>query len=115
MLAGLLRFDDARRLRPLALGTPESDALLADLTPAERNASWHLVSPGGRRESAGAAAPQVVRLVRGGRVPAALLSALGPVTNRAYSWVAANRAQLSRWVPSRAKQGAGEKIRRHGA
>jgi len=115
MLAGLLRFDTARRLRPLALGTPESDALLADLTPPERNASWHLVSPTGQRESAGDAAPHLFALLRGGAVPAAVLSALQPVTNRAYRWVATNRTQLSRWVPSSVKQGAGEKIRRHTA
>jgi predicted DCC family thiol-disulfide oxidoreductase YuxK len=113
MLAGLLRFDTARRLRPVALGTPESDELLGDLTPSERNASWHLVSPTGDRESAGDAAPELLGLLRGGTVPAALLSAAQPVTNRAYQWVAANRTQLSRFVPSMAKQGAGEKIRRH--
>ena len=30
-------------LRPLPLGTPEADRLLADLSPGERAASWHLI------------------------------------------------------------------------
>jgi predicted DCC family thiol-disulfide oxidoreductase YuxK len=113
MLAGLLRHDTEHRLLPVALGTPEADELLGDLTPAERNASWHLVSPTGERESAGAAAPALFRLLRGGRAPAAVLASIQPVTDRAYRWVADNRTQLSRFVPSRAKRGADERIRRH--
>ena len=42
-LALLLSLDRRGELRPLALGTAEADRLLADLTVAERNASWHLV------------------------------------------------------------------------
>jgi predicted DCC family thiol-disulfide oxidoreductase YuxK len=113
MLAGLLRLDADRRLRPLALGTPEADALLSDLTPEQRNASWHLVAPNGERESAGDAAPALFELLRGGSLPAKALSAAQPVTNKAYDWVAAHRSQLSRFVPSSWKRGAGEKIRRH--
>jgi predicted DCC family thiol-disulfide oxidoreductase YuxK len=113
MLAGLLRFDPDRKLRPLALGTPEADELLSELTPDQRNASWHLVSPDGVRRSAGDAAPALFDLLRGGSVPAKLLAAGQPVTNRAYNWVATHRVQLSRFVPSGAKRGAGEKIRRH--
>jgi predicted DCC family thiol-disulfide oxidoreductase YuxK len=113
MLAGLLRRDQQRSLRPLALGTPEADELLSDLSPAERNASWHLVSPDGHRQSAGAAAPVLLRLLPRGGVPATVLSAMQPVTNRAYEWVADNRSTLSRWVPSRFKAGATERIARH--
>ncbi len=45
-LALLLSWDRrgaSRALRPLPLGTGEADRLLADLTPEQRNASWHLV------------------------------------------------------------------------
>src|SRR5213595_137897 len=45
LLAGVLRWDRAARLRPLALQRPEAGDLVADLTPAERMASWHLISP----------------------------------------------------------------------
>src|ERR1700744_4271006 len=40
LLALLLRLDRHRRLRSLALGTPAADALLSDLSAAERGASW---------------------------------------------------------------------------
>jgi predicted DCC family thiol-disulfide oxidoreductase YuxK len=113
LLAGLLRFDPDRRLRPLPLGTPEADELLSDLTPEQRNASWHLVAPDGERESAGQAAPALFELLHRGRPVAKGLSAVQPLTNRAYEWVATHRVGLSRFVPSRFKEGADEKVRRH--
>ena len=54
LLAGLLRWDRAARVRPIALGAPEAEKLLHDLSPDERLASWHLISPGGERRSGGA-------------------------------------------------------------
>jgi predicted DCC family thiol-disulfide oxidoreductase YuxK len=98
--------DRERTLQPLALGTAEADALLSDLTPAERLASFHLISPDGTRTSAGPAVPALLRLLRGGHVPAALFAALPRLTERAYWWVADNRSSLSRLVPGRAKQRA---------
>ena len=59
-LARVLALDRAHRLRPVALGTPEADALLADMAPDERAASWHLVSPvrpADIRRGGGATAP----------------------------------------------------------
>jgi predicted DCC family thiol-disulfide oxidoreductase YuxK len=97
--------DRERRLRPLALGTPAADALLGDLTPAERLASFHLVSPSGTRTSAGPAVPALLRLLSAGRVPAALLAAFPWLTERAYWWVADNRSTLSRLVPGRPSDG----------
>jgi predicted DCC family thiol-disulfide oxidoreductase YuxK len=114
-LALLLSTDRRRALRPLALGTPEADELLSDLTPEQREASWHLVAPGGRRESAGAAAPSLLRLLPGGRVPAAALAAAPKLTNRAYHWVAAHRSQLSRALPSGAKRRASARIEQRAA
>jgi predicted DCC family thiol-disulfide oxidoreductase YuxK len=111
-LALVLARDRARRLRPLALGTPEADDLLADISPAERAASWHLVSPDGRRASAGAAAPPLARVLPGGRLPAALLSHAPNVTERSYRWVADHRSTLSRLIPARAKRHATERIER---
>src|SRR5207253_393836 len=87
-LGRLLALDRERRLRPVALGTPEADDLLSDLHPEERAASWHLVAPDGRRASGGAAAAPLLRLLPGGRAPAAILARAPGTTDRAYRWVA---------------------------
>jgi predicted DCC family thiol-disulfide oxidoreductase YuxK len=111
-LAAILSADRDRRLRPLALGSAEADGLLADLTPAQRDASWHLISPDGHRESAGAAGPALLRLLPGGALPAAALDRAPGLTERAYDWVADHRSTLSRALPSSVKQRATRLIRR---
>lgn len=111
LLAGLLRWDRAVRLRPIALQRPEADGLLADLAPAERMASWHLISPTGARRSGGAAVPPLLRVLPRGRVLAAAFARFPSLTDRGYRWVAEHRSQLSRWVPMSVKQHASERIR----
>jgi predicted DCC family thiol-disulfide oxidoreductase YuxK len=106
LLALLLRADRKRRLRPLALRTPAADALLADLSPADRDGSWHVIDPAGNRESAGAAGSPVLRLLPGGRAPAAVLDRFPRQTERAYRAVADHRAAIGRWVPSSVKRRA---------
>jgi predicted DCC family thiol-disulfide oxidoreductase YuxK len=110
LLSGLLRWDRATRLHPVALQRSEAEDLLADLTPAERMASWHLIAPTGERRSGGAAAPPLMRLLPAGRLPAAVLARFPGLTDRAYRWVAGHRTQLSRWVPSGAKRRAAERV-----
>jgi predicted DCC family thiol-disulfide oxidoreductase YuxK len=112
-LARVLALDRNRRLRPLALGTPTANALLADLTPEQRAASWHLVAPDGRRWSAGAAAPPLLRLLPGGGGAAWALAAAPALTERAYRWVAEHRSLLGRAIPDSAKDRATERIDRH--
>ena len=114
-LALILRADRQRALRPLALGTQEADALLADLTQQQRDASWHLVSPDGHRESAGAAGPALLALLPGGSAPAALLARLPGPTQRTYEWVAEHRSLFSRLLPSGAKRRAAQTIARRSA
>jgi predicted DCC family thiol-disulfide oxidoreductase YuxK len=111
-LARLLALDRRGVLRPVALGSEEADALLADMPPEERGASWHLVSPDGRRLSAGAAAPPLLRLLPGGRLPAAILERFPRLTERGYRWVADHRSRLSRLIPARAKARADARIAR---
>jgi predicted DCC family thiol-disulfide oxidoreductase YuxK len=111
LLAGLLRWDRGVRLRPLALQRPEAEELLADLAPAERMASWHLVSPAGARDSAGAGLPPLLRLLPGGRLPAAALARFPRLTDGGYRWVAEHRSQLSRLVPARARRRASNRVR----
>ena len=112
LLSILLRWDRDERLRPVALQSPEADDLLRELTPAERLASWHLVSPDGERSSGGAALPALLRTLPAGRVPAAAFARFPGLTDRGYRWVAEHRTQLSKFVPARAKRHAGERVRR---
>ena len=94
LLAGLLRRDRAVRLRPIALQRPEADDLLPDLAPAERMASWHLISPAGVRRSGGAAVASLLRLLPRGRVPAVAFARFPRLSERGYRWVAEHRSQL---------------------
>jgi predicted DCC family thiol-disulfide oxidoreductase YuxK len=111
LLAWLLRLDREGRLRPVALQRPEAEALLADLDPAARLASWHLVSPDGTRASAGAALPSLLGLLPGGRFPAAVFGRFPRLTNAGYRWVATHRVGISRFVPRGSKRRAAERVR----
>jgi predicted DCC family thiol-disulfide oxidoreductase YuxK len=116
-LAVLLRWDRHRRLRPVALGTEEADALLAGMPEEERMASWHLVERGaghsagaghaaGAVHSGGAAFPAVFALLPGGQ-PFARLSARFPgASERAYRLVADHRSLLGRALPAGARRWA---------
>jgi predicted DCC family thiol-disulfide oxidoreductase YuxK len=95
----------------LALQRTEAEALLADLDPAEWMASMHLVSPEGRRSSGGEALPSLLRLLRCGRLPAALLARFPRLTDAGYRWVATHRIGISRFVPRRAERRAAERVR----
>ncbi|MBS1860394.1 MAG: DUF393 domain-containing protein [Actinobacteria bacterium] len=122
-LALLLSWDRAAErpggaLRPLPLGSPEADRLLADLSPEAREASWHLLldpgespaaqpgSAGPTRFSAGAALAPALSPLRGGGIPAALLARFPRATERGYRWVADHRGGLGRFVPARARRWA---------
>jgi predicted DCC family thiol-disulfide oxidoreductase YuxK len=110
LLSGLLQWDRAERLRPVALQRPEADELLSDLSTEQRMASWHLVSPDGERRSGGAALPPLLRLLPAGRLPAAAFARAPRITDRGYRWVAEHRSQLSRWVPSGLKRRAARRV-----
>ena len=111
ILGGLLRLDREGRLRPVALEGEEADSLLSGLGVEERMTSFHLVSPQGSRLSGGEGLPALLRLVWGGRVPAAVLARFPRLTASGYRWIAANRIQLSRFVPGRWKRRAAERVR----
>jgi predicted DCC family thiol-disulfide oxidoreductase YuxK len=113
-LAVLLAWDRRGVLEILALESPEADRLLADLTPEQRNSSWHLVDESGRRNSAGAALAPALALLPGGRFPAALVGRIPHLTERGYRWVVDHRGLLGRFVPARARRWAGRVIAAHG-
>lgn len=106
----LLGLDRDHRLRPLALGTPEADRLLAPLSRDEQLASWHIIEPSGRRRSAGAGLATVLRLLPGGHLPAQLLARMPAMTERGYRWVADHRTTFGPRLPARCKAKANERI-----
>jgi predicted DCC family thiol-disulfide oxidoreductase YuxK len=110
LLSALLRWDREARLRPLALQSAEAGELLADLAPAERMASWHLISPTGERSSGGAALAVLLRSLPAGRLPAAALARLPRLADSGYRWVADHRTGLSRMVPSGAKRRGAQRV-----
>ena len=97
----IVRWDDRRRLRAVPLQAAEADRLLGSMDPAERMASWHLVSPDGDVRSAGAAIPPLLRVLPGGRPLAAAAERLSGTTDRAYAWIVRHRAGLGRMLGQR--------------
>jgi predicted DCC family thiol-disulfide oxidoreductase YuxK len=92
----LLRWDRGGRLRAAPIQSREGDRLLADLSRQDRLASWHLMTPDGRRYSGGAATGPLVRLLPAG-APVALIAETFPrSTDRLYRWVTRNRHTLGR-------------------
>ena len=112
-LSGLLTWDRARSLRPIALQSSEASHLLADVPPAERVASWHLISAAGVRRSGGTAGVQVLRLLPGGRIPAVVLARFPTLTEKAYRSVAEHRSRLSRLIPMTTKRKARQRVLEH--
>jgi len=106
VLAAVLLWDRARRLRPVTIQGEEGSALLAGMDEEARLASWHLAPPGGTPVSAGAAFPAVFRKLPGGE-PFAVIAARFPgAVERGYRWVAEHRTALSKLVPPAVKRRA---------
>jgi predicted DCC family thiol-disulfide oxidoreductase YuxK len=92
----LLRWDRRGRLRATPIQGEEGGGILADLSERERLASWHLVTPDGRRYSGGAATGPLARLLPAGLPWAFLAETFPRSTDRLYRWVARNRDALGR-------------------
>src|SRR5207247_8333149 len=97
---------------PVALQSPEADALLAGMSEEARMASWHLVSPDGEVRSAGAALAPLMRMLPGGAPIAFVAEALPGVTARAYDLVARSRGAIGRLIPEGAKARADSVLER---
>jgi predicted DCC family thiol-disulfide oxidoreductase YuxK len=109
-LGKVLAWDRRRSIRPVAIQSEEADRLLAGLPAEDRLASWHLVDGDGPARSAGAAFPELFRLLPGAAPLAALTSRAPGVTDRAYRWVAGNRSLWGKLVTDGAKSRADRRI-----
>jgi predicted DCC family thiol-disulfide oxidoreductase YuxK len=115
ILAAILAWDRHERLRPLALGTPEADRLLAGMSEEQRWGSWHIVEPNGSLRSAGEGFAPLLRTLPGGKPLAALAQRSPEGAERAYRLVAGNRSRLGRLVPGALKRRAERAIARREA
>ena len=93
---GLLKWDRDGRLRPVAIQSEEGQRLLTEVPPEARLDSFHLVTPGGKVLSAGAAAAPLARLMPGGRLPARAFTRFPAQTEATYRWIARNRSTFGR-------------------
>jgi predicted DCC family thiol-disulfide oxidoreductase YuxK len=109
-LGKVLAWDRRRAVRPVALGTPEANELLADVPATERPKSWHLVDRGGAVHSAGAGFGPLFRLLPGGGPFAAVAARIPGVTESAYRFVSGNRGIWGKFVTDGAKRRADERI-----
>jgi predicted DCC family thiol-disulfide oxidoreductase YuxK len=109
-LGKVLAWDRRRAVRPVALGTPEANRLLADVPAAERPKSWHLVDEDGTVHSAGAGFEPLFRLLPGGGPFAAAAARLPGATQRGYGFVSGNRSIWGKFVTDGAKRRADERI-----
>ena len=86
------------RLEAAPLQGERAAEALADLDAAARMASWHLLLPDGRRSSAGAAVPELMRYLPGLKRLAPLARTFATPIDALYRLVARNRHRLSRIV-----------------
>jgi predicted DCC family thiol-disulfide oxidoreductase YuxK len=80
------------------IGSETGSSLLRDLTLPERYDSVHVVDGLGRRLSAGASLPPLLRTLPGGRAPAAMLEAFPSIAELGYRLVSGHRALAGRIV-----------------
>lgn len=109
-VAKILAWDRDRLIVPLAIRSPESAALLADVEPDRLLASWHFRDPSGTVFSAGAAFAPLLRLLPGGSLLAAFASRFPSGVERAYRVVACNRGVLGVLLISGARARADRRL-----
>ena len=98
--ARVVRHAPPGRLVAAPIRSAAGDVALGDISAAERDGSWHLVTADGRRWSAGAAvAPLLRELPVLGRLAPLAEAFPGPV-DAAYRFVARRRGRLSQLLGS---------------
>lgn len=113
LLALLLRMDRRGRLLPIPIQGFDGQRLLSDLTPAQRLATAHVVSPAGRLYSGGEIAVPIARELPLGVGAARVAARFARPTGWAYAQLAANRTRLGRFVTSGRRERASRAITRH--
>jgi len=113
-VALLLKLDRRRRLRPVAIQAPEGQRLLISLPEQTRLASAHLVGPGDRVHSGGAAIAPVLAELPGAGPLARLAGRLPGASDRGYRTIADHRGWLGRRLPERARRWADATIAARG-
>jgi predicted DCC family thiol-disulfide oxidoreductase YuxK len=109
-LGKVLAWDRRRVVRPVALGTPEANRLLAEVPAAEQPKSWHLVDSDGQVRSAGAGFPPLLQMLPGGGPLAAATAKLPGATESAYRFISGNRSLWGKLVTDGAKRRADKRI-----
>jgi predicted DCC family thiol-disulfide oxidoreductase YuxK len=112
-LAALLRLDRRRRLLPATIQGPDGGRLLAHLTPEQRLASAHVVTPQGRVYSGGDVVVPIARELPGMGAVAVLARALAAPTRWGYRQIAGNRTKLGKLVSQERRDRATEAITSH--
>lgn len=98
----VLKWDRRGALLALPIQSEEGDRLLDGMNDRQKLSSWHLASPGGRVDSAGAAVAPLARLLPLGE-PIARVARWSPAaTDALYRIVARHRTELARLVGARA-------------
>ncbi len=115
LLAKILRWDRAQRLRPVAIESAEGGAMLADMPQEQRLASWHLVLEDGRRYSGGDAFAPLLAMLPAGAPFGALAGRFPRLAQRAYGAVASRRSPLGRRLPRRSVSAADAVVARRAA
>jgi predicted DCC family thiol-disulfide oxidoreductase YuxK len=110
LVARILAWDRARRVRPVALQDPEAELLLSGMDEPTRMASWHLVPEDGSVISGGAVLAPLLRELPGGGRLAAAANRMPRLIDRGYRWAAAHRILLGRPVPRSWKESARDKV-----
>jgi predicted DCC family thiol-disulfide oxidoreductase YuxK len=93
-LGWILRWDRGHRLRPMELQDEHAAQMLEPMPREQQMASWHLVGPDGRVQSAGGAFAPLFRLLPGGGPLAWLADRFPRIVDGIYSRVAGARGSL---------------------
>jgi predicted DCC family thiol-disulfide oxidoreductase YuxK len=96
ILALLLTWDRANRVRPVSIQSARGEELLIDVTRQDRLKSWHLIDAEGALHSGGAGIHVVLDALPWGAPIARIARRFPTATSSAYEWVASHRVLLGR-------------------